>query len=81
MEKSIYQVGYSHTTGGGSRGRRHHSSSGALALDGLLCLGLHLGRHGGVVVVVRGSVVDGGVGVVCFSLFAINLLVVVDFVF
>ncbi len=45
-------------------GGRHLSGSGALLLGGLLWKRLHLGRHGGVVVVivVEGSVVGGGVG-------------------
>jgi hypothetical protein len=44
-------------------GGRHCSGSGAILLGGLRRKRLHLGRHGGVVVVVGGSVVGGGVGV------------------
>jgi len=41
--------------GGGGGGRRLRSSSGDILLGGLLCWNrLHRGRHGGVVVVVRG---------------------------
>ncbi len=60
------------------------------AVYGLLCWGLHLGRHGSVVGVVKGSVVGGsvgaivvgvGVGVFRFTLFTVNLFVVGDFIF
>jgi hypothetical protein len=58
--------------------------------NGLLCWGLHLGRHGhgSVVGVVKGSIVGDsvgvivvGVGVVRVALFTVNLFVDGDFVF
>ena len=58
------------------------------AVYGLLCWGLHLGRHGSVVGVVKGSVVGDsvgavviGVGVFRFALFTVNLFVVGDLIF
>ena len=60
------------------------------AVNGLLCWGLHLGRHGhgSVVGVVKGSIVGDsvgvivvGVGVVRVALFTVNLFVDGDFVF
>ncbi len=75
------------SNGGGGGGRRYRSS-GALPLGGLLWKWLHLGRHGGVVVIVEGSVVGGsgvdvvggvGVGVAGIALFAVTLFIVGDF--
>ena len=42
-------------------GRRLCSGSGDILLDGLCRKRLHLGRHGGIVVVVRDRFIGGGV--------------------
>ncbi len=54
---------------------------GDILLGGLLSWNrLHRGRHSGVVVVVGGSVVDGGVGV-GFGIGVVDVRVVVDALF
>ncbi len=67
--------------GGGGGGRRLRSGSGDILLGGLLCWNrLHRGWDSGVVVVVRGSVVGGGVGV-GFGVGVVDVGVVVDALF
>ena len=67
---------------GGDRWRRLCSGSGDILLGGLLCWNrLHRGRHGGVVIVVGGSIVGSGVGdgigiVVIDALFVANDFIV-----
>ena len=57
-------------SGCGGGGRRLCSGSGDILLGGLRWKRLHLGRHGGVVVVVGDSFIGGGVvGVVVDALF------------